>query len=214
MLPFLQSQGINHIDRLIISHGDNDHIGGALPLIKAISINSIISSADNELPTAIPCLADQSWQWDQVKFRMLMPTGIDKTSTNNQSCVLQIKNTAGTVLLSGDIEKQAEIQLVKQYGTTLKSTILIAPHHGSNTSSTDTFIDTVKPEVVLFPIGYRNRYHFPHDKVVQRYLNRQISLFNTADHGAIQYHFGLDSYSEPITWRQHAHKIWTSATTD
>lgn len=214
VLPFLQSQGINHIDRLIISHGDNDHIGGALPLIKAISINSIISSAENELPTAIPCLADQSWQWDQVDFRILMAGGIDKTSTNNQSCVLQIKNTAGTVLLSGDIEKQAEIQLVKQYGTTLKSTILIAPHHGSNTSSTDTFIDTVKPEVVLFPIGYRNRYHFPHDKVVQRYLNRQISLFNTADHGAIQYHFGLDSYSEPITWRQHAHKIWTSATTD
>jgi len=214
VLPFLQSQGINHIDSLIISHGDNDHIGGALPLIKAMPVNTIITSAANRLPAAIPCLANHSWQWDHVNFRILMAEGLDKTSTNNQSCVLQIENAAGSVLLSGDIEKEAEIQLVKHYGTALKSTILIAPHHGSNTSSTDTFIDTVKPEIVLFPIGYRNRYHFPHDKVVQRYLDRQILMFNTAAHGAIQYRFGLDSYSEPVTWRQHAHKIWTSATTD
>jgi competence protein ComEC len=214
VLPFLQSQGIHHIDSLIISHGDNDHIGGALPLIDSMPVNTIITSAANKLPEAIPCLANHSWQWDHVSFRLFMADGIDKTSTNNQSCVLQVQNAAGTVLLSGDIEKQAEIQLVQQYGAVLKSTILVAPHHGSNTSSTYTFIDSVKPDVVLFPVGYRNRYHFPHNKVVQRYLDRQISLFNTADHGAIQYRFGLDSYSEPLTWRQHAHKIWTSATTD
>jgi competence protein ComEC len=214
VLPFLQSQGINHIDSLIISHGDNDHIGGALPLIEAMPVNTIITSAANKLPKAVPCLANHSWQWDQVDFRIFLAEDIGESSTNNQSCVLQVKNAAGSVLLSGDIEKLAEIQLVKQYGTALKSTVLIAPHHGSNTSSTDTFIDTVNPEVVLFPIGYRNRYHFPHDKVVQRYIDRQISMLNTADHGAIQYHFGLGFYSEPVTWRQHAHKIWTSATTD
>jgi competence protein ComEC len=213
VLPFLQSQGINHIDTLIVSHGDNDHIGGAAPLIEAIPVSTIITSATSKLPKALPCLSKKSWQWDQVNFRIFVAEGIDKSS-NNQSCALQVENTAGEVLLSGDIEKQAEIQLIKQYGTVLKSDILLAPHHGSNTSSTHSFIDTVEPNVVLFPVGYRNRYHFPHDLVKKRYRDRQITMLNTADHGAIHYRFDLSSYSAPLTWRQHARKIWASATTD
>jgi len=117
VLPFLQSQGINHIDSFIVSHGDNDHIGGALPLIEAMPVNTIITSATNKLPKAIPCLANHSWQWDHVKFRIFIAEGIDDSSTNNQSCVLHVENASGSILLSGDIEKQAEIQLVKHYGT-------------------------------------------------------------------------------------------------
>ena len=214
LLPFLQSQGIHHLDSLIVSHSDNDHIGGAKPLINAMPVKTIISSSPNKLPRAIPCQTGQSWQWDMVRFTMLMVTSSNSTSANNQSCVLRIENEAGSVLLTGDIEKQTEIQLTRQYGTALKSTILQAPHHGSNTSSTDEFIDVVKPEVVLFPVGYRNRYHFPNKKVVQRYRDRQVKMLNTADHGAIMYRFDLDTYSEPATWRQHAHKIWTATTTD
>ncbi|MBL4638111.1 MAG: hypothetical protein JKY76_01985, partial [Proteobacteria bacterium] len=132
----------------------------------------------------------------------------------NQSCVLHIENATGSVLLTGDIEKQTELWLTKHYGQALQSTLLVAPHHGSNTSSKAYFIDSVNPEIVLFPVGYRNRYHFPNDKVVKRYLNRDITMLNTAQHGAIGYAFGLGELTGPITWRQHGHKIWTSATTD
>jgi len=213
--PFLQSQGINHIDSLIISHGDNDHIGGAAPLIDAMEVSTILTSTPDKLSGANHCLSNQSWQWDGVKFSLLMPEHVNTASANNQSCVLHIENATGSVLLTGDIEKQTELWLTKHYGQTLKSTVLVAPHHGSNTSSKSYFIDTVNPEIVLFPVGYRNRYHFPNENVVKRYLNRNITMLNTAEHGAISYAFGLDNLDGPITWRQHAHKIWTSsATTD
>jgi len=212
--PFLQSQGINHIDRLIISHGDNDHIGGAAPLIKAMAVNTIFTSTPDKLSDASYCQPNQSWQWDKVKFTMLMPEQLNTASANNQSCVLHIENATGSVLLTGDIEKQTELWLTEHYGQALKSTILVAPHHGSNTSSKAYFIDSVNPEIVLFPVGYRNRYHFPNDKVVKRYLNRDITMLNTAQHGAIGYAFGLGELTGPITWRQHGRKIWTSATTD
>lgn len=106
VLPYLQSQGINSVDSLIISHSDNDHIGGALPLIDNIPIKNILSSSPEKLINARYCQAGQSWQWDEVTFSMLHPQQHDIGSDNNQSCVLHIENNAGSVLLTGDIEKK------------------------------------------------------------------------------------------------------------
>lgn len=214
VLPFLQSQGIKNIDTLIVSHGDNDHIGGAKPLIDALHVNRILTSVPKSLNNSSHCLPGQSWQWDGVSFSMLMSKQQSAASGNNQSCVLQIKNASGSVLLPGDIEKQSERRLNEQYGNALKSTILVAPHHGSNTSSTTAFIKNVQPDVVLFPTGYRNRYRFPHKNVVARYQKQDVLMLNSADHGAITYRFDLTKISDAITWRQQGQKIWTSATTD
>ena len=208
--PFLQQQGIQTIDTLIISHGDNDHIGGAIPLIKDVKTLEILTSVPKLLPNASSCYTGQSWQWDNVSFSILHPTENDNDSKNNLSCVLKISNTAGSILLSGDIEKEAEKQLVQRYGSKLHANILIAPHHGSKTSSSHAFINAVEPEFVLFPIGYRNRYRFPHKVVLDRYDSKGVKLLNTADHGAIGFKFGAKLSSEPITWRQKNHKIWTS----
>jgi len=207
--PFLTSQGLRKIDTLVISHGDNDHIGGALPLINEIQTSRIFSSVPNLLPNATSCHLGQSWQWDGVTFSTLHPDTDDNDSENNLSCVLHISNDGGSVLLSGDIEKEAEKLLVQRYGDTLKSTVLIAPHHGSKTSSSQIFIDSVSPQTVLFPIGYRNRYNFPHMQVTQRYKKNNTLLLNTAQHGAIQIKFLKNSLSEPTLWRQSNHKIWT-----
>jgi len=208
--PFLQHRGIKNIDTLIVSHADNDHIGGAIPLINEVSTSTILSSAPALLPNAIPCIAGKSWQWNNVIFEILHPSSSDQGSENNLSCVLRVSNTSGSILLSGDIEEEAEKQLVQRYGSDLQSTILIAPHHGSKTSSSIAFINAVSPDFTLFPIGYRNRYHFPHNTVTKRYADKGINLLNTADHGAIEFKFTNDAISTPVTWRQEKNKIWTT----
>ena len=207
--PFLQHRGIQHIDTLIVSHGDNDHIGGAIPLSDAIQVTQILSSTPTLLPNAKPCYDGQLWQWDGVTFAMLHPEINDHGSENNLSCVLQVSTAIGSVLLSGDIESEAEQLLIDRYGTELKSTLLVAPHHGSKTSSSRGFINAVQADLVLFPVGYRNRYHFPANNVIKRYQQQDSALFNTADHGAIEFKFSRHAISAPITWRQHAQRIWT-----
>jgi competence protein ComEC len=209
--PFLQQQGINHIDTLIISHGDNDHIGGAVSLINEVEINSILSSVPELLSTAEHCVAGQSWQWDGVMFSFLHPRPDDHGSENNLSCVLKISTGNNSVLLTGDIESKAEKLLVQRYHSQLASTLLVAPHHGSKTSSTAAFIDAVNPEIVLFPVGYRNRYGFPKDEVVARYNDQNRTLLNSAQNGAILFKFKPQTLSEPILWRHHAKRIWTSS---
>ena len=215
VLPFLQQQGIKTIDTLIISHADNDHIGGAKPLMKNIAVNTLLTSMPNhKLAEALPCLAGQSWQWNQVSFVVLYPTEDDSGSENNLSCVLKVSNNAGSVLLTGDIENQAEHKLLLRHGKDLRSTILVAPHHGSKTSSSPVFIDAVQPEVVLFPIGYHNRYHFPAKTITERYQKRDISQYNSADHGAIQFKMGTNIMSVPLLYRQQVKTIWSSDNTD
>jgi competence protein ComEC len=208
--PFLTQQGINHIDNLIISHGDNDHIGGAASLIDEIKTNTILSSVPERLPNASHCIAGQSWQWDGVMFSVLHPYSDDQASENNLSCVLKVSTKNTSILLTGDIESHAEKLLVQRYGSKLASTLIVAPHHGSNTSSSYTFIHVVNPEIVLFPIGYRNRYGFPKENIVNRYSIKNRTLLDSAQYGAIQYKFGPQTVSGPILWRKQAKRIWTA----
>jgi competence protein ComEC len=184
ILPYLQGIGASKIDRLIISHGDNDHIGGMPSLIDAITIDAIYSSINQ---TAIhQCIAGQQWQWDQVSFKFLSPTQKPFHSKNNNSCVLKIDSIYGSALLTGDIEAKAEQRLVNNAVDELKSDVLIAPHHGSKTSSSQPFLAKVQPKWVLIPAGYKNRYHFPHTQVLQRYQQHNITWFSSANSGAIQ----------------------------
>ena len=207
--PFLQHQGIKQIDHLIISHADNDHIGGALPLINAMPVIQVSSSVPELLPNATHCIAGQSWQWDGINFLMLNPKLDDVDSENNLSCVLKISNKTHSVLLTGDIEQEAEQQLLARYGDQLQSTVLIAPHHGSKTSSTHAFINAVRADYVLFPVGYNNRYHFPAKSIVKRYQQQKPTMLNTANHGAIQFKFTDQNAPLITTWRQSSKKIWS-----
>ncbi len=212
--PFLHHKGIKTIDALVISHSDNDHIGGAQHLLNDFPVAKLISSDQTALPNAHACLAGQSWQWDGVTFTVLNPTAMQRGSKNNLSCVLRVSNQSHSVLLSGDIEQQAESQLIKRYPEQLKSTILVAPHHGSNTSSTAAFINAVDAKIVLYPAGYLNRYHFPSQQVQRRYQQQETIGYNTAQHGAILLHLKQQNSPQLTTWRQAAKKVWTTAATD
>ncbi|MDD1617475.1 MAG: competence protein ComEC, partial [Methylococcaceae bacterium NSP1-2] len=186
LLPFLRQQNIDKIDQLIVSHGDNDHIGGAESLLQGIVVENVLTSAVEKLSAYQPvqCVAGQSWVWDEVKFTILSPAE-QLHSDNDNSCVLQVQSLHGTVLLTGDIEASAESWLVQTYGDHLKSQLLIAPHHGSKTSSTLTFLQAVQPETILIPAGYRSQFGHPHSEVLARYHDIHAHWLNSADSGSI-----------------------------
>ncbi len=187
LLPFLHNQDVSQIDDLIVSHGDNDHIGGAESLMLGIPTEKVMTSVPQQLTAYSPiaCNGGQSWNWDQVEFTILSPPSAAFTLENDNSCVLKIQSKHLTVLLTGDIEAEAESWLVASYGDKLKADVLIAPHHGSKTSSTISFLQSVQPKYVLIPAGYRNQFGHPHKEVLSRYENIKTKWFNTSDSGSI-----------------------------
>ena len=191
VLPYLRSRGRHRIDRLIVSHGDNDHIGGAAALNAGLAITSTLSSVPAQLTMpADHCRQGQAWSWDGIHFEILHPVDITAEQNNDLSCVLRIAGRDAVVLIPGDIEAGAERELLKRIPAKLPADVLIAPHHGSSSSSTPRFIRTVQPDYTVFSSGYRNRYQFPDSDIIQRYKDQNIGLFNTAHGGAIRFDIG------------------------
>jgi competence protein ComEC len=186
--PYLRYLGVRRIDRLIVSHGDNDHIGGAHSLLQAFPVDGVLTSVPDAFAgkRVQPCTRGMQWSWDGVEFALLHPAGDDAYQGNDASCVLQIRIAGGQgLLLPGDIEEQGERDLLRRAGDELSSTVLVVPHHGSRTSSTAAFVRAVDPAVALVPAGYRNRYGFPRPEVVARYAARNSQVLETGRSGAI-----------------------------
>ncbi len=215
ILPYLRTLGVHQIDRLVISHGDNDHIGGADSLLAAFSVRSIKTSEPEKLLNATPCVAGEQWEWDGVRFSFLYPAREQLKWGNNSSCVLRIENQQQSILLTGDIEKIAEKNLLSQphVSTLLNATMLVAPHHGSKTSALPAFVEAVHPQVVLYAIGYRNRYHFPHKSVVAAYRAIDAMQLNTAESGAIEIKMSADDFYLPLIhqYRLTYQRYWMDA---
>ena len=215
ILPFLRNKGIQHIDKLLISHDDNDHSGGAESVLENFTVAELLTSVptkfkkeNGELENLHLCQTGQHWRWDGVDFQILHPPINYKAKDNNRSCVLKVTTAGGTLLLTGDIEARAEYRLVGHYPLDLKADILIVPHHGSGTSSTKTFIDTVQPTMALFSADYRSRFGHPKKSIVQRYRDRQIEIWNTAETGAISIRLSDDGISTPILAREQLRRYW------
>lgn len=199
LLPFLREQGIARIDSLVISHGDNDHAGGAETLLKELPVKRLMSSVAEwtERVRGEYCRAGEAWRWDGVDFTVLSPPETGFAGENDNSCVLRVDAGRHSFLLTGDIEREAENWLVHEYGEKLNSSVLLAPHHGSKTSSGQAFLERVDPELILVPAGYLNRFGFPHRQVVERYAQLGIPWFSSADQGAVS----VSSADEPIKVR-------------
>ena len=212
VIPFLRSQGIRSIDTLVVSHGDNDHIGGALSLLSTYGSMRIISSVPERIPEAAAehCVRGQRWERDGVEFRMLHPDVDAGPPGNNTSCVLKIQVPGGQgILLTGDIEREAEDILLRQPGEALRATVLVVPHHGSNTSSSPEFLERVDPVAALFPAGYLNRYRFPKQAVIERFESRQVARYQTGLAGAITVRLGGGLRAPEIRlYREQARHYW------
>jgi competence protein ComEC len=215
VVPFLRSQGIRSIDTLVVSHGDNDHIGGVASLLSVYATGRILSSVPGKISQAAaePCLRGQQWVWDGVEFGMLHPGSVSGRPGNNTSCVLKIRDAGGQgILLTGDIERAAEDILLREQSEALPSAVLVVPHHGSNTSSSPEFLAQVAPAVALFPAGYLNRYRFPKQAVVDRYNSRGVDWYQTGLAGAITVQLGgVAGEPEISLYREQQRRYWMPA---
>ncbi len=194
VIPFLRYQGIKKIDVIVISHPHNDHIGGLGSVLTSFPGTKVMTSDKNFLDgndKVQTCLRGEKWLWDGVTFEFLYPRPEDLEQVNDSSCVLKISLGSQQVLLTGDIEKASE-KILTENSEGLASTIIVVPHHGSKTSSTEDFLEAVNPKMALFPVGYLNRFHFPKEVVVERYEKRGVVLYDTANNGAISIKWSLN----------------------
>ena len=191
IIPYLQAKQINTLDKVIISHADNDHIGGLIDVLQTFEAGEILTSTPDKITQqSSHCYAGQQWRWDGVLFEILSPTQNTRLKGNNASCVLKVSTDKFSVLLSADIEKKAEKQLIKYQKEKLNSDILISPHHGSKTSSTQAFLDAVSPSTVIVSSGFKNRFNHPAQQIVDRYKANNIKLINSNCAGQIVVELG------------------------
>ena len=216
VLPVLRGRGETRIDRLVLSHRDIDHVGGAKALLGALPVDDLASSlaADHPLlalaPSHSPCAAGQAWTWDGVRFEFLHPPpgSIDASlRPNTVSCVLRIVAAGGaTTLLTGDIEREQELQLAGRQGDSLRADVLLVPHHGSRTSSTPLFLDAVAPRFAVVQAGYRNRFGHPAPEVLERYRTLGVGLAASPGCGAWQWRSELPAAG--LCQRDAARRYW------
>jgi competence protein ComEC len=181
VLPYFQHRNISQVDKVMISHSDNDHAGGLEILEAAVSIDEIFYNTDVANSYSF-CLRGQSFQWQGLMFKQLWPKKA-KGKENDDSCVVHISDGQFSVLLTGDISKKVEYQLSSQ--GLLSADVIVAPHHGSKTSSSDLFISKVAPSYAIFSAGYLNRWSMPNKDVVQRYHKNHIKTYSTATSGMV-----------------------------
>jgi competence protein ComEC len=142
------------------------------------------------------CEAGQRWEWDGVAFEMVQPSaasyGDPGLKPNARSCVLRVSQHGRAILLAGDIEAAQETQLLQAAPGSMRADVLLAPHHGSGTSSTPAFLAAVQPSIGVFQVGHRNRYRHPKREVYERYGQLGIRRLRTDESGAITFDFGKD----------------------
>lgn len=199
LLPYLRALGVRRLDTLVVTHQDNDHAGGAEAVLAGIPVRSVLFSLPENHPVRLiadsrgrSCAAGHEWEQDGVRFAVLHPVGRGGSPrrSNDASCVLQVEAGGRRVLLSSDIEAVSETDLLGRDAAALASDVVVAPHHGSRTSSTPAFIAATSPRWVIFPVGYRNRFRHPNPDVWARWAASGASLLRTDASGAIRVRLG------------------------
>jgi competence protein ComEC len=183
VIPSLQAIGIHKLDRIIISHGDNDHAGGLTSVRGYFSEAKVFGPEGWRDGSMQACLKAQSWQWDGVQFEFLHPPPNFPYQRNDSSCVLRIQAGNRSILLAGDIGHWIEQRLVKEQAAKINVDVLLVPHHGSETSSTPEFIDAVSPSLALIASGADNRFRHPRPSVLARYQARNIEMAGSVEQG-------------------------------
>ncbi len=209
VLPAIRALGLPRVDTLVISHGDNDHAGGAQAVATAFPQARRLAGepARMRLPMR-QCVAGQEWQWDGVRFRVLSPLSGNGDRDNDSSCVLLVEGRGGRVLLPGDISTKTEPAVAAAVGAG-PPPVLVVPHHGSKTSSGAAFIAVLKPSLALVSAGWRNRFGHPRAEVVARYAGAGVPLFNTAVQGAVEVEFPADGPPRRQPgWRLRQPRYW------
>ena len=220
LLPSLRAMGLQRVDTLVVSHLDEDHVGGAETLLQQLPVDNVLFGESGRLPQRLPscvgdarcrpCRAGQRWHWDGVDFSVWHPGESDERRVNDFSCVLLISVADRRFLLPGDIEAGVEARLLDLgLAEPGRLTAVVAPHHGSRTSSSLPWVQAMPPEYVIYPVGHLNRFGHPHPEVRQRYCQAGSSeLFSDRD-GAVT--LTVDRHGRvapPLSWRKKRRRYW------
>ncbi|MDD3352872.1 DNA internalization-related competence protein ComEC/Rec2 [Zoogloea sp.] len=217
LLPYLRAVGVRSLDVLVVTHQDTDHAGGAEAVLSGLPVGEVYSVLPVNHPVRLmaglrnrACAADLAWQWDGVVFRVVHPPeGAEplKGRDNETVCVIQMEVGGQRLLLTSDMEAATESRLVSGEGRRLVSQVVIAPHHGSRTSSSPAFVAAVAPQWVIFPVGYRNRFRHPNPDVWTRWAVTGAGLLRTDASGAVRFQMGGGTIS-PVGWREVRPRYW------
>ena len=189
VVPTLHALDVAHLDGLVISHGDNDHSGGAVSVLSAYPGTPVWGGEPARGPVPMrQCDAGQRWRWDGVDFRMLRPPAPVTVHGNDAGCVLLVSGVDGRLLLPADTSSKVEPGIARAVppGPPL---VMVVPHHGSKTSSSIAYLQALHPQLAIASTGYLNGYHHPAPEIVARYAGLGIPLLNTPDTGAVRIAF-------------------------
>jgi len=210
VLPYLANRGISRVDKLLISHSDLDHAGGVAAIVGGIDVAELLvgESLSGFESVEVSCRAGESWIYDGVDFRFVQPPATYARKGNDASCVLAIEAGAYRVLLTGDIERPIEGEMLRN-GTASAVDAVVVPHHGSRTSSTLPFVRALSPTIAIVSAGYQNRWGFPKRDIVERWQAAGAVVYTTATSGAIGIRMCSGSGIEQIRrYREEERRIW------
>lgn len=223
VVPYLQSQGLRKLDKVVVSHNDRDHVGGLAGVLSATQVDQLLLGEPEKYHPTDTALSGSSialnasqisechhvkpWQWDEVTFRFINWPISPSAKANNHSCVLMVEYQGHKILLAGDIEKEAESSLLA-HNSIEHVDILLAPHHGSRTSSTQSFVEKIQPNTVIYSAGYHNQFGHPHKDVKARYSLIGARQMNTAFSGALEFNWDAGVLSSQYEYRTFSQRYW------
>lgn len=209
--PALHALGVRHLDRILLSHGDNDHAGGADALRRHFPLTPVSAPEGWARAGMSHCRRGQHWRWDGVTFRILHPPPLYPYLKNDSSCVLRIEVGGKVALLPGDISRTVEARLLKEQAFALPADLLVVPHHGSSGSSSTAFVAAVRPQHAVFTVGRDNRFHLPREDAVARYREQGSALYDSAGSGALRFRLGPDGVQLQERFRFDRPRYWRHA---
>ncbi|HJR68912.1 MAG TPA: MBL fold metallo-hydrolase, partial [Gammaproteobacteria bacterium] len=204
VVPALGAAGRRGLDRLVVSHADSDHAGGAAAVVAAFPGIEVLKGPD---ATALPgrvCESGQQWQWDGVRFAILHPGADFAARGNDSSCVLSVTTGAATLLVTGDVERLGERALLTER---IAADVVVVPHHGSATSSSPEFVAAAGAKLAIVSAGFANRWGFPRPEVRQRWEQRGAAVVVTGEAGAVSVELGPEG-AAVSTERDGRHRYW------
>lgn len=209
---YLTKQGVENLDYLVLTHPDADHIGGAPVIITKFGIGQLFLSnyeKDNKTTqkvrdamqykglTASDCQVGDTYTLGNASFTILAPVK-EYADSNNASIVIMVQNGNNRFLFTGDCEAEAEADLIAS-GADLSADVYLAGHHGSDTASSQAFMDAVSPSYAVISCGEGNSYGHPHAEVLNRFRSMGIQVFRTDEQGSVI----AESDGTGITWTVH-----------
>lgn len=202
LVPLLKAKGIRTINKLILSHNDYDHVGATEGLLDHIKVDEVLIGASKSIDENdkkfyetihkkdIPIQKVKTgdyWDEDEFRFIVLGPNG-DEENKNNASIVLYTYISGKYWLFTGDLEKEGEQRILKQFPN-IKIDVLKVGHHGSKTSTSSSFIKQIKPNFALISVGKNNRYGHPNSEVISLLQDSNAFILRTDQHGSVRFKF-------------------------